>query len=107
MPEFLPLLNERIKETSIVKSNESDKFSAVSTRVPVGFKILAAFQFRWFVTQGQGMISFEHVGKNVHVAELGGYVDVILDACCQNTASNDDIWHYVVKTSIVLVTLTK
>lgn len=53
------------------------------------------------------MISLMHVGKNVDAAQLGGYVDVILDACCQNTASDDEIWHHVVEASVVLVTLTQ
>ncbi|WVZ07006.1 hypothetical protein V8G54_020352 [Vigna mungo] len=129
MPEILPLLKERIQESSINKSDESDE-------VPVGFAILAAFQFRWFITQvdyphlgklcglvipcaltavdhwsavvkGQGMISLAHIGRNVDAAELGGYVDAVLDACCQNTASDDEIWHHVVEASVVLVTLTQ
>ncbi|XP_014494905.1 uncharacterized protein At2g39910 [Vigna radiata var. radiata] len=136
MPEVLPLLKERIQESSINKSDESDEFSAASARVPVGFAILAAFQFRWFITQvdyphlgklcglvipcaltavdhwsavvkGQGMISLAHIGRNVDAAELGGYVDAVLDACCQNTASDDEIWHHVVEASVVLVTLTQ
>ncbi|XP_027334706.1 uncharacterized protein At2g39910 isoform X2 [Abrus precatorius] len=136
MPLVLPFLKERIKESSIDKCDETDEFSAASARAPVGFAILAAFQFRWFVTQvddphlgklcglvipcaltavdhwspavkGQGMISLRHIGKNVHATELGGYVDVILDACCQNTASDDEIWHHVVEASVVLVTLTQ
>ncbi|TKY47504.1 hypothetical protein E2542_SST29564 [Spatholobus suberectus] len=53
------------------------------------------------------MISLTHVGKNVDAAELGGYLDVILDACCQNMASDDEIWHHVVEASVVLVTLTQ
>lgn len=51
MPEVLPFLKDRIKESSIDKSDENDEFSAASARVPVGFAILAAYQFRWFVTQ--------------------------------------------------------
>lgn len=51
MPEVLPFLKERIKESSIDVSDETDEFSAATARVPVGFAILAAFQFRWFVTQ--------------------------------------------------------
>ena len=51
VPEVLPLLKERIKESSIDKSDESDEFSAASARVPVGFAVLAAYQLRWFVTQ--------------------------------------------------------
>lgn len=136
MPEVLPFLKERIKESAIDKSDDSDEFSAASARVPVGFAIVAAFQFRWFVTQvdyphlgklcglvipcaltavdhwspavkGQGMICLAHVGKNVDAAELGGYVDVILDACCQNMASDDEIWNHVVEASVVLVALTQ
>lgn len=51
IPEVLPFLKERIKESSVDKSDESDEFSAASARVSVGFAILAAHQFRWFVTQ--------------------------------------------------------
>ena len=50
------------------------------------------------------MISFIHVAKNVKAAELGWYGDVILDACCQNIASTDEIWQYVVEMSVLLVT---
>ncbi|GAU40079.1 hypothetical protein TSUD_151230 [Trifolium subterraneum] len=118
LPEVIPFLKERIKESSVDKSDECDEFSAASARVPVGFAILAAYQFRWFVTQvdyphlgklcgwGQGMISFMHLGKNVDAAELGGFEDVILDACCQNIASDDEIWHCVVEASITLMSLT-
>ncbi|WJX32359.1 hypothetical protein P8452_20692 [Trifolium repens] len=134
-PEVIPFLKERIKESSVDKSDECNEFSAASARVPVGFAILAAYQFRWFVTQvdyphlgklcgwvipcaltavdhwspavkGQGMISFMHLGKNVDAAELGGFEDVILDACCQNIASDDEIWHCVVEASITLLSLT-
>lgn len=52
MPEVMPLLKERIKESSIDKSDEGgDEVSAASARVPVGFAIVAAYQFRWFATQ--------------------------------------------------------
>lgn len=50
------------------------------------------------------MVSFIHIGKNVNTAELGRFEDVILDACCQNIASSDEIWHLVVEMSILLVT---
>lgn len=53
------------------------------------------------------MVSFMHLGKNVDAAELGGYEDVILDACCENIASDDLIWHHVVEASVVLVSLTQ
>ncbi|XP_012449621.1 uncharacterized protein At2g39910 [Gossypium raimondii] len=133
MPEILPVLKDKIKESSIDKSDETDEFSAASARAPVGFAILAAYQFRWFVSQieypdlgkmiilvvpcaltcldhwspevkGQGMISFIHVAKNVKAVELDSYGDVILDACCQNIASDDEIWQYVVEMSVLLVT---
>ena len=51
LPEVVPFLKERVKESSVDKSDEFDEFSAASARVPVGFAILAAYQFRWFVTQ--------------------------------------------------------
>lgn len=51
IPKVLPLLKERIKESSIDKSNEVDEVSAASARVPVGFAIVAAHQLRWFIIQ--------------------------------------------------------
>lgn len=51
MPEVLPLLKERIKESSIDMSADGHEVSAASARTPVGFAIVAAYQFRWFVTQ--------------------------------------------------------
>ncbi|XP_030540416.1 uncharacterized protein At2g39910 [Rhodamnia argentea] len=136
IPEVLPLLKDRIKESSIDKSDESDEAFAASAKVPVGYAIVAAYQLRWFVTQvdrpylgkmcnlvvpcaltaldhwsphvkSQGMISFTHLAKNVNAAELGWYEDPILDACCQNIASDDDIWHHVVEMSVLLVTSTQ
>lgn len=136
MPEVLPLLKERIKETGIDKLDEGHEVSAASAKVPVGFAIVAAYQFRWFVTQiaypylgklcalvipcalttldhwspevkGQGMISLTHLAKNVEVAELGCYGDVILDACCHNIACSDEIWPHVVEMSTLLVTCTQ
>ncbi|GFY82138.1 ARM repeat superfamily protein [Actinidia rufa] len=50
------------------------------------------------------MVSFIHLAKNVNAAELGWYEDVILDACCQNIASSDEIWNLVVEMSVVLLT---
>ncbi|KAL6977440.1 hypothetical protein U1Q18_026239 [Sarracenia purpurea var. burkii] len=50
------------------------------------------------------MSSFIHLAKNVNAAELSWYEDVILDACCQNIASSDEIWHLVVEMSVVLLT---
>ncbi|KAL0303810.1 UNVERIFIED_CONTAM: hypothetical protein Sradi_6249100 [Sesamum radiatum] len=136
MPEILPLLKSNITESAIDASDDGDGISAASARAPVAYAILAAYQFRWFVTQvdapyigklspllipcaltaldhwspevkGQGMISFIYLAKNVNAEEIGGYADVILDACCQNIASDDEIWHYVVEMSVLLVTLTQ
>ncbi|XP_058181859.1 uncharacterized protein At2g39910 [Rhododendron vialii] len=133
MGEVLPLLKERIKESSIGKGDDGDEISAAVARTPVAYAVVAAYQFRWFVTQveyphlgklcslvipcaltcldhwspevkGQGMISLIHLAKNVNAAELSWYEDVILDACCQNIASSDEIWHLVVEMSVVLLT---
>lgn len=51
IPEVLPLLKDRIKESSIDKGVDGDEVSAASARAPVGYAIVAAYQFRWFVTQ--------------------------------------------------------
>ena len=53
------------------------------------------------------MISFTHLAKNVDTAELDGYADVILDACCQNIAASDVIWCQVAEISIILVTFVQ
>ncbi|KAL7212556.1 hypothetical protein ACSBR2_015284 [Camellia fascicularis] len=126
MAQVLPSLKASIKESSIDKSEDGDEVSAAVARSPVAHAVVAAYQFRWFVTQvdyphlgrlcslvipcaltsldhwspevkGQGMISFIHLAKNVNAAELSWYEDVILDACCQNIASSDEIWHLVVE----------
>ncbi|KAK4485292.1 hypothetical protein RD792_007926 [Penstemon davidsonii] len=136
MLDVLPLLKGNIKESAIDVNEESDGISAASAGVPVAYAVLAAYQFRWFVTQvdapylgklchlvipcaltaldhwspevkAQGMISFICLAKKVKASEIGGYADVILDACCQNVASDDEIWHYVVEMSVLLVTLTQ
>ncbi|KAL2558075.1 Uncharacterized protein Fot_02834 [Forsythia ovata] len=136
MPEVLPWFKDKIKESAIDTSEEGDGISAASAKAPVAYAIVAAYQFRWFVTKvdcpilgklcplvvpcaltaidhwspevkGQGMISFTHLGKIVNAAEFGSYVDVILDACCQNVASDDEIWQYVVEMSVLLATSTQ
>ncbi|KAL3647345.1 hypothetical protein CASFOL_008313 [Castilleja foliolosa] len=136
IPEVLPLLKGKIKESAIDASDENDGVSAASARTPVVYAILAAYQMRWFVVQldapyirnlcplvipcaltaldhwspevkGQGMISFIYLAKRINASDLGGYADVILDACCQNIASDDEIWHFVVEMSVLLVTLTQ
>ena len=52
------------------------------------------------------MVSLIHIGKNVNASELGWFGDVILDACCQNIASSDEIWHLVVEMTVIFVTCT-
>ncbi|KAJ4969722.1 hypothetical protein NE237_002821 [Protea cynaroides] len=133
MPQVLPLLKGIIKESSIDSTNDCDEISAASARTPVAYAIVAAHQFRWFLTQVdyphlgklcslvipcalttldhwspavkvQGMVSFIHLAKNVNSAELGWYEDVILDICCRNIASSDELWRYVVEMSVLLVT---
>lgn len=128
LPEVAPSLKETIKQ------NDSE-FATSSARVPVLHAILAAYQFRWFVTQvecpllgemshlvipcaltaldhwssevkGQGMIALIYLLKNVDAIELGAYDAVILDACCQNIPSADEIWHLVVEMSVLVVTIT-
>lgn len=51
MPQVLPLLKGTIEESSIDYGDETGEVFAASARVPVGFAIVAAYQFRWFVTQ--------------------------------------------------------
>ncbi|XP_076925457.1 uncharacterized protein At2g39910-like [Bidens hawaiensis] len=137
MPRVLPLLKLSIKESSIDKEDaDGDEVSAASARVPVAYAIVAAYQFRWFVTQidvqlvgnmcsliipcaltaldhwspevkGQGMIVFIHLAKHVSCSEFSVYEDVILDACCQNIALSDEIWEHVVEMSVLLVSRTQ
>ncbi|XP_017237924.1 uncharacterized protein At2g39910 isoform X1 [Daucus carota subsp. sativus] len=133
MPQVMPLLKDKVNESSVDKSDDADEITAASARAPVAYAIVASYQLRWFVTQveypslgklcalvipccltaldhwspevkGQGMISFIHLAKNVNAAEFGLYEDVILDACCQNVASTDEIWDNVVEMSVLLVT---
>ncbi|KAJ9545797.1 hypothetical protein OSB04_025504 [Centaurea solstitialis] len=137
MPALLPLIKASIKESSVDKVDaDGDEVSAASARVPVAYAVLAAYQLNWFVTQvdllqlgklcwliipcaltaldhwspevkGQGMITFIHLAKHVNSSEFSLYEDVILDACCQNIASSDEIWEHVVEMSVLLVTSTQ
>ncbi|KAJ0752969.1 putative armadillo-like helical protein [Helianthus annuus] len=131
MPIVLPLLKSSITESSI--DDDGDEASA---RVPVAYAVVAAYQFKWFVTQidlqllgklcsliipcaltaldhwspqvkGEGMSVFIHLAKHVSCSEFSLYEDVILDACCQNIASSDEIWEHVVEMSVLLVTCTQ
>ncbi|KAK4773416.1 hypothetical protein SAY87_028435 [Trapa incisa] len=136
LPSVLPSLKNTIKEGLIDKLDDEGEVSSASARVPVGHAIMAAYQFRWIVTQvdypnigklssfvipcaltaldhwspavkGQGMISFTHLARNVNPAEITWYEDVIMDACCQNIASDDEIWYQVVEMSVLLVSFTQ
>ncbi|KAG9160776.1 hypothetical protein Leryth_008608 [Lithospermum erythrorhizon] len=136
LPKVLILIKQKIKESSIDTSDDADRISAASARVPVAFAILAAYQFKWFITQidypflgklcnliipcgltaldhwspevkGQGMVSFIHLAKNVNAAEIGVYEDVILDACCQSIAVSDEIWDLAVEMSVLMATSTQ
>ena len=53
------------------------------------------------------MITFIHVAKHVNSSEFSLYEDVILDACCQNIASSDEMWEHAVEMSVLLVTSTQ
>ncbi|XP_060188730.1 uncharacterized protein At2g39910 [Lycium barbarum] len=135
-PQVLPLLKDRINESTIDKSIDGHEISAASARVPLAYAVLAAYQFRWLISQvdyphlgkvcplvipcaltaldhwssevkGQGMVSLIHLAENVNAAEIGWYEDVILDACCQNIASDDGIWEHVVQMSVLMVTFTQ
>ncbi|KAI3863410.1 hypothetical protein MKX03_025730 [Papaver bracteatum] len=131
--EVLPELKGVLKESSIDYTDDGDEFSTASARTPVAYAIVAAYQFRWFVTQ----VEYPHLGKlcslpslvipcaltaldhwspevkfhtsakNVNAAEFGVYEDVILDICCKNIASTDELWRYVVEMSVLLVTCTQ
>ncbi|PWA39824.1 Armadillo-like helical [Artemisia annua] len=136
MVKVLGVVKMRIKESGIGEGEDGGEVSANSARVPVAYAIVAAYQFKWLVTQvdisqlgklstliipcaltaldhwspevkGQGMITFIHLAKHVKAAEFSLYEDVILDACCQNIASDDEIWEYVVEMSVLLVASTQ
>lgn len=53
------------------------------------------------------MMTFIHLAKHVNSSVFSVYEDVILDACCQNIASSDEIWEHVVEMSVLLVTCTQ
>ncbi|KAH7688124.1 Armadillo-like helical-containing protein [Dioscorea alata] len=131
IPEVVVQLKGVIKESCV--DPESVEVVAASAKAPVAYAVLAAHQFRWLVSQilfpnlgkliwlvipcaltaldhwspevkEQGMLTFMHVGKNVTMAELGWYEDAILDACCRNIASSDELWHCVVEVSVLMLT---
>ncbi|CAI9091632.1 OLC1v1026705C1 [Oldenlandia corymbosa var. corymbosa] len=55
MPLLLPLLKDKIKESSI---DTADDISAASAGVPAAYAIVAAHQLRWIVTQVEALIFF-------------------------------------------------
>ncbi|KAG2332399.1 hypothetical protein Bca4012_018020 [Brassica carinata] len=133
LPVVLPELKDGIEGSSMGKDGDAEDVSAAMARKPVGYAILASHQLMWFVTQvdkpnlakvcnlvvpcaltaldhwspdvkRQGVISFVHLAKTTSSGDLGSYGDVVLDACCQNIASDDEIWIHVVELSVLLVT---
>ncbi|KAK1355204.1 hypothetical protein POM88_048460 [Heracleum sosnowskyi] len=59
MPRVMPLLKEKVNESSIDRSDEADEISAASARAPVAYAIVASYQLRWFVTQ----VDYPSLGK--------------------------------------------
>ncbi|XP_078175734.1 ARM repeat superfamily protein isoform X2 [Carex rostrata] len=131
--EIVPDLKRVIKETCVDTENEEE---LVSANVPVGYSIVAAHQFRWMVSQvgypllgkfcwlvipcaltaldhwspevkAQGMVTFIHIANNVSTTELSWYEEAILDACCRNIPSSDELWYHVVEVSVLLLTHTQ
>lgn len=84
--------------------------SAIHLHLIIKVKIVAFIRLlirSCLLLQGQGMVSLIHLAKNVNAAEIGWYEDVILDACCQNIVSDDEIWERVVQMSVLMVTFTQ
>lgn len=136
IPDLLPLIKDTIKNSSIDGDDDGDEVSAASARTPAAYAVVAARQFRWLVTKvnhpnlgklcgliipcaltaldhwspgvkEQAMYTFIHLAKNVDSTDLGCYEDVILDACCHNIVSNDEIWNIAVEMSVLLLTFTQ
>lgn len=80
MPEVLPSLKEKIKESAIDASDESDGVSAASARVPVAYAVLAAYQLRWIV--GQVTVSCAFAGSCVYFCEIEEEIIEICDVLC-------------------------
>ncbi|KAL5709261.1 hypothetical protein ACHQM5_019971 [Ranunculus cassubicifolius] len=59
MPHVLPVLKGIIKESSIDTKDDENEISAASARTPVAYAIVAAHQFRWFVTQ----VNYPYLGN--------------------------------------------
>ncbi|KAK9168239.1 hypothetical protein Syun_000379 [Stephania yunnanensis] len=115
---FPSFVNQASMTTCIEDSYECDAigsypfFQHLIKQIELGFIVLSVIPCglvaldHWSpAVKGQGMISFIHLAKNVKAAELGFYEDVILDTCCQNIASDDELWCHVVEMSVLLLTL--
>ncbi|KAG2309367.1 hypothetical protein Bca52824_029115 [Brassica carinata] len=81
-------------------SNDGKKMRLVIELLPV-VTVLTVLDHWSPQVKGEGMITLIHLAKNV---SFGLYGDVVLDACCQNIASDDEIWNHVVELSVLLVT---
>lgn len=57
-PEVFPKLKESINASAIDRSDDANLVSAACARAPVAYAIIAAYQFRWFVTQVYVLIVF-------------------------------------------------
>lgn len=53
------------------------------------------------------MVTFIHIANNVSTTELSWYEEAILDACCRNIPSSDELWYRVVEVSVLLLTHTQ
>ncbi|KXG20729.1 uncharacterized protein At2g39910 isoform X3 [Sorghum bicolor] len=102
-PEVVPPLKAVVKDSCV--DADSDEIGAV--KPPKEHVAVAAHQFRWLVSQEQGMVGFVHIAKNVKVTELSLYEDAILDACCQNIPADDELWYQVIEVSVLLLTCTQ
>lgn len=57
MPDLLPLIKNTIKNSSVDGDADGDEISAASARTPAAYAVVAARQFRWFVTKVEFLFS--------------------------------------------------
>ncbi|XP_031501320.1 uncharacterized protein At2g39910 isoform X2 [Nymphaea colorata] len=134
MPIVFPMMKHVISD-SLIDAMEDTVVDSCA-RASVGSAIVASHCLRWSIervshpylgklcslvipsvltaldhwspaVKGQAIISFLHIAKNMNMAELDWYADVILDACCRNIPANDDIWHSTIEMTVLLVTCTQ
>lgn len=67
MPEVVPPLKDAIKESLTDSSQDVDEISAASARTPVGLAIVAAYQFRWFITQVRTFWTWQFCAENLKI----------------------------------------